>query len=70
MLGYKKPIRIGMLGHKRPLMKMLALKTSPMMGIAPPLQTQIREHAKKIAGGLERSKRQSGWSSLGQYAGA
>lgn len=58
MLGSKAPLGVGMIGHKRPLLG----------GMAVGEMTRKLEEQKKT-GGLERSKRGSGYNQGGQYSG-
>lgn len=65
----RKPLGKKMLGHKKPMgMATLGVK---MTGAEPPVEIMTKglEQSKK-QGGLERVRRNGGWSSLGNYAGA
>lgn len=67
MIGHKQPLSGKMIGHKLPLSRMIGYK---MPGAEMPVDVLTRELQKqKTAGGLERVRRNGGWSSLGNYAG-
>lgn len=68
-LGTRRPLGNKMLGHRKPLMaNTLGYK---MAGSEPPINILTRElEQRKQAGGLERVRRNGGWASLGNYAGA
>lgn len=68
-LGLRKPLGKKIMGHRKPMeMASLGIK---MTGAEPPVATLTKglEQMKK-QGGLERVRRNGGWSSLGNYAGA
>ncbi len=69
MLGHKKSLGMHMLGHKLPLGKMMLGHKAPMEHLAKMADLTRGLEAQKKSGGLERAKRNGGWSSLGGYAG-
>jgi hypothetical protein len=68
-LGMRKPLGKKMMGYRKPMgMASLGIK---MTGAEPPVEIMTKglEQSKK-QGGLERVRRNGGWSSLGNYGGA
>jgi hypothetical protein len=67
-IGLRRPLGTKMLGHKK-VMGMATLGVKMPGSEAPvAMLTQALEQSKK-QGGLERVRRNGGWSSLGNYAG-
>lgn len=69
MIGYKKPLGMKMLGHKKALGKAMLGSKMPLMEVLGVANMTRKLEQEKKSGGLERSKRGSGWNQGGQYSG-
>lgn len=66
MIGHKQMLGKKMMGHKLPLGVTLGNK---MAGALMPVEVVNKDVERKSTGGLEKSRRNAGYNSLGGYAG-